>query len=188
MDKVIIINYSVSGYKTEELCKKMVCCRPVRDNILDVNLYSYIQSCIEVGIPFSVCNLNKEEFKFLENEIIRYGNLDRLMSIPNCKDYYDSCRFMITRGSDDSKFLFADYDNPKKGGAYEFDYETETLNYFENGFQFTSHYIPIIVKNGYTNGFKIYTTETYEDVIKHYQEITDKKQNTNIKQKHIDLK
>lgn len=58
-DKVIIINYSVSGYRTEELCKKMMCCRPVRDNILDVNLYSYIQSCIEVGIPFSVCNLKK---------------------------------------------------------------------------------------------------------------------------------
>ena len=93
---------------------------------------------------------------------------------------------MITRGSDDSEILFADYDNPKKRGEYSFDYKTETLNYFENRLQFTGYYIPIIIQNGYTNGFKIYTTETYEDVIKHYQEITDKKQSSDVRQKTIE--
>lgn len=186
MDKVIIINYSVSNYKTEELCRKMLCRRPVRDNILNVNLYSYIQSCIEVGIPFSVCNLNEEEFKLLENEIIRYGNLDRLMSIPSCRNSYVSCRFMITRDDDDSKILFADYDNPKKRGAYEFDFKTETLGYLENSIPFTEYYGSNIAKNGYTNGLKIYTTETYEDVIKYYQEITEKKQSSDVRQKTIE--
>lgn len=186
MDKVIIINYSVSNYKTEELCRKMLCRRPVRDNILNVNLYSYIQLCVEAGIPFSVCNLNEEEFKLLENEIIRYGSLDRLMSGPR-RDHYFPYRFMITRDSDNSKILFADYDNLKKRGEYSFGFKTETLNYLENSIPFTEYYSPNIAKNGYTNGFKIYTTETYEDVIRHYQEITDKKQNSDAKQKQIEI-
>lgn len=186
MDKVIIINHGVNYYKIDEICGRMVCCKAVEDSVLDVNLYSYIQSCVEAGIPFSVCNLNEEEFKLLENEIKRYGSLDRLTSARSCRNSYVPCRFMITRGSDDSEILFADYDNPKKRGEYSFDYKTETLNYFENRLQFTGYYIPIIIQNGYTNGFKIYTPETYEDVIKHYQEITDKKQSSDVRQKTIE--
>lgn len=52
MDKVIIINYSVSSYKTEVLCRKMLCRMPVRHNILPMDLYSSIQSCMEANIPF----------------------------------------------------------------------------------------------------------------------------------------
>ncbi len=187
MDKVTIINYSINGYRTEALCRKMLCRMPARDSILNMDLYSNIQSCMEANIPFSVCNLSEEEFKLLESEITRYGNLNRLISSPR-NDTYVSCRFMITRDSDHSKILFADYDKPNKRGAYSFDFKTETLNYLENSIPFTEYYAPSIAKNGYTNGFKIYTTETYEDVIKHYQEITDKKQNTNIKQKQKELK
>lgn len=188
MDKVIIINYSINGYRTEALCRKMLCRMPVRDSILNMDLYSNIQSCMETDIPFSVCNLSEEEFKLLESEITRYGNLDRLQS--GRHDTYVSCRFMITRDSDHSKILFADYDNPGKRGAYSFDFETETLNYLENSIPFTEYYGSdiAIAKNGYTNGFKIYTTETYEDVIKHYQKITDKKKKASIKQKQKELK
>lgn len=60
-----------------------------------------------------MCNLSEEEFKLLESKITRYGNLDRLISSPR-HDTYVSCRFMITRDSDYSKILFADYDNPRK--------------------------------------------------------------------------
>lgn len=136
---------------------------------------------------FSVCNLSEEEFKLLESKITRYGNLDRLISSPR-HDTYVSCRFMITRDSDYSKILFADYDNPRKRGTYSFDFKEETFNYLENSIPFTEYYAPWIAKNGYTNGFKIYTTETYKDVLKYYQEIADKKQNPNMKQKQKDLK
>lgn len=185
MDKVIIINYSGINYKTEVLCRKMLCRMPVRNNILPMDLYSNIQSFMEADVPFSVCNLSEEEFKLLESEITRYGSLDRLIS-SHRHDTYVSCRFMITRDSDHSKVLFADYDNHKKRGAYSFDFKTETLNYLEDSIPFTEYYAPDIAKNGYTNGFKIYTTETYEDVIKHYQEITDKKQSSDVKQKTIE--
>lgn len=187
MDKVIIINYSVSSYKTEVLCRKMLCRMPVKHNILPMDLYSSIQSCMEANIPFSVCNLSEEEFKLLESKITRYGNLDRLISSPR-HDTYVSCKFMITRDSDYSKILFADYDNPRKRGTYSFDFKEETFNYLENSIPFTEYYAPWIAKNGYTNGFKIYTTETYKDVLKYYQEIADKKQNPNMKQKQKNLK
>lgn len=182
MNKVIIINYSINGYMVLEQCRRMLCRMPVRNSILNIDLYSNIQSFMEADIPFSVCNLSEEEFKLLESEITRYGNLDRLMS----SDYIP-CRFMITRDSNDSKILFADYDNLEKKGTYKFNFKTETLNYFENSIPFTKHYIPSISKNGYTHGFKIYTTETYEDVIRHYQEITNKKQNSDTKQKQIEI-
>lgn len=67
-------------------------------------------------------------------------------------------------------------------------FKEETFNYLENSIPFTEYYAPWIAKNGYTNGFKIYTTETYKDVLKYYQEIADKKQNPNMKQKQKNLK
>lgn len=142
---------------------------PVRDSILDMDLYSSIEMCMENGIPFSVANLNEQEFELLEHEIKVYGNLNRLLVGPRYGSY-SSCRYMITRNSDHSKILFNDYDNPERKGTYSFDFETKILDFNQ-------------IKYGYTNGLKIYTTETYEDVMKHYQKITNKKQKGSMKQK-----
>lgn len=183
MNKVIVINYKNQNYKIIRECRINLYPMPVRDSILDMDLYSSIEMCMENGIPFSVANLNEQEFELLEHEIKVHGNLNRLLVGPRYGSY-SSCRYMITRSSDHSKILFNDYDNPEKKGTYSFDFETKILDFNQNGIPFTEGYNRLgLVKYGYTNGLKIYTTETYNDVIEYYREFTDQKKKEKVKMK-----
>lgn len=159
--------------------------RSIRDNKVDMNLYSFIELCMQSGMPFTVCNVCEDEFKKMEDELKHCGILDERMANPKFHEY-DSCRWMITRDTDITKILFADYNNPKQRGTYSFDFETLDLQYYKDGLQFTEYYNLRLFKYGYINGLKIYTTETYDDVIKHYQDEIKRKNDIKTEQEIID--
>ena len=50
--------------------------------------------------------------------------------------------------------------------------KTALNQYFADGIQFTEYYSPSIAYNGYSRGFKIYTTETYDYVVDYYKELS----------------
>ena len=170
MDKVITVNYNT-----------------VRDNSIDMNLYSFLKLCMDSGMPFTVCNVTEEEFSAMKKDLDNRGYLSERLVNPEFHNYYP-CRWMITRSDDKNKILFADYDNPKKRGAYSFNYETHDLQYNEDEIQFLEYYHLRLIDYGYTSGLKIYTTETYDDVIKHYQDEVKEFHDGNLNSKNIKVK
>lgn len=143
----------------------------IKDSINNINVYDFIELCMSQGLPFTVCNVTKEEFKIMENELKRSGYLGERLADSRFHEY-NSCRFMITRDSDVNKILFADYNNHDKRGFYAYDFSSNQMQYFADGIQFTEYYSPSIAYNGYSRGFKIYTTETYDYVVDYYKELS----------------
>ena len=77
---------------------------------------------------------------------------------------YNKFRYVVTYDSFENNLLISDYNNPKKIGSYVID--TDGIHYNENGFQITNHPYPY----SFTSySIKVYTTETYEDIVSHYK-------------------
>lgn len=160
MDKIIIMNGK-------------------RDIILDSNIYEYIDSQYKYKIKFTLCHVTEEEFEIMKKQIKMWGLKERLSKIDNMNLGYDKLRYLIDYNPVLDILNIADYDNPDKIGAYKID-ETG-ISYDEKMKQF-----PMYTSSEKLNeGFKVYTTATYEEIIEHYTSIKRKKEITSTSLENI---
>ena len=94
---------------------------------------------------------------------------------------YNKFRYVVTYDRAENNLLISDYDNPKKIGNYTID--MYGIHYNENGYQVTNH--PDAHRFGFFN-LKIYTTESYNDIIAHYETVSAIRKDT-IQEKTMEL-
>ena len=135
------------------------------DKELNMSLYDFIDEQYRKNNPIMVCYVTHEEYGNMKKQIkLGYLN-ERLSRITGGVEQvgYNKFRYVVLYDNIEENLLISDYDNPEKMGNYTID--LDGIHYNKDGYQatnypdscrFMSHYI------------KVYTTETYDDIIAHY--------------------
>ena len=84
---------------------------------------------------------------------------------------YNKFRYVVTYDNIEENLLISDYDNPKKIGSYTMD--MEGIHYNEKGYKVTNH--PDVCRFAFFR-LKVYTTESYNDIIAHYADVQPKRE------------
>lgn len=135
------------------------------DRELNMSLYDFIDAQYRNAIPIMVCHVTEEEYSNMKKQIKSGCLYERLPRITEEKDRgYNKFRYVVTYDSIENNLLISDYDNPKKIGSYVID--TDGIHYNENGYQITNH--PDARRFVFCD-LKVYTTETYKDIVSHYE-------------------
>lgn len=135
------------------------------DRELNMSLYDFIDAQYRNAIPIMVCHVTEEEYSNMKKQIKSGCLYERLPRITEEKDRgYNKFRYVVTYDSIENNLLISDYDNPKKIGSYVID--TDGIHYNENGYQITNH--PYARRFVFCD-LKVYTTETYKDIVSHYE-------------------
>ncbi len=142
------------------------------DKELNVSLYDFINQQYRASNPILVCHVTKNEYLTMKKQI-KSGCLNERLPIiaDNEQRGYNKFRYVITYDHIEENLLISDYEKPEKIGSYTID--INGIHYNEKGYQVTNH--PHAQRFGYYY-IKIYTTESYNDIISHYKSIlqTDK--------------
>lgn len=137
---------------------------------IDMSLYDFISNQYRNGVSMLVCNVTEEEYKEMQRQI-KIGCLrersTRIMS--NEEIGYNKFRYLLKYNNKSTEICISDYNNLKKRGSYKID--SEGIHYDEEGYQFSNNSMQKTEKYR----LKVYTTQTYDDVIKHYSVNRDKK-------------
>ena len=137
-----------------------------KDKELNMSLYDFIDEQYRKANPIMVCHVTEEEYSNMKKQV-KSGCLNERFSVKYKNETergYNKFRYVVTYDSFENNLLISDYNNPKKIGSYVID--TNGIHYNENGFQITNHPYPY----SFTScGSKVYTTETYEDIVSHYK-------------------
>ena len=140
------------------------------DIILDANIYECIEAYYKYNNEFIICHVTEEEFTLMCKQIENYGLKERLSQIDNVNLGYDKSRYMIANNYKNNYIALSDYNNPKKLGSY-------IIN--ENGIFFDKNleqFPNLPESKRIINGLKIYTTKSYEEIIKHYLDLKKQKE------------
>ncbi len=135
------------------------------DREINMSLYDFVDEQYRMANPIMVCNVTEKEYDNMKKQL-KSGNLyERLPRITSENIGYNKFRYVIAYDKLENNLLVSDYDNPDKIGSYRID--TNGIHYDEKGYQ---------IKNYHMSSFssfsvKVYTTETYKDIIAHYKEI-----------------
>ncbi len=134
------------------------------DREVNMSLYDYIEQQYRYAIPIIVCHVTQKEYSEMQKQL-KVGCLnERLPRIRNNEEIgYDKFRYLIVYDSDNKELLISDYNNPKGFGSYRVN--NEGIFYNNIGYKITNH--PTLNRVRYKQ--KIYTTETYKDVISYYR-------------------
>lgn len=141
--------------------KEIILMQGDQDRVVNLSLYDFIKRCLTNEIDFLVCNVTEEEFKKMKKQICE-GCLNERLAIGTCDYGYDKFRYMAAYNYKDLCIKFNDYQSNKETGSYIL--KDDKLVFDEDKIPFTKEHNSRIYCN-----YKIYTTETYEDVIKYYQ-------------------
>lgn len=132
-----------------------------RDIVLNTSLYDFVNELDWKASPIMVCNVTKEEYEEMKKQIRTGGVLQERYTYDTS---YNRCRYLLTYDKTQDNLLVSDYDNPNKKGSYRID-KNKKIKYDSEGYQIQNHpirsnFIPISIK--------VYTTETYYNIIRKY--------------------
>lgn len=134
------------------------------DKELNMSLYDFIKEQYRHANPILVCHVTKEEYKIMLDQIKHGGLNERLPRITQETLGYNKFRYLLAYDKTCNNICIANYENFEQKGNYVVD--NYGLHYNKNGIQFPND--PLVSRVvGY--GVKVYTTETYEDVISQYK-------------------
>lgn len=132
-----------------------------KDKILSMTLYDFID--LYRSIPFYVCNVTEEEYENMKIQINNNGVLnERNARNTNCG--YNKFNYLLANDTKNNTLFLSNYNASEKIGSYFINQKNE-LNYDNQMYQFSK--LPI--QGNYIQGIKVYTTESYEDVINEYR-------------------
>ena len=135
-----------------------------KDREINMSLYDFIDEQYRKAIPIIVCHVTEKEYDSMKKQI-KSGSLNERLPRVKSEDLgYNKFRYVMVYDKLENNLLVSDYDNPKKIGSYRID--TDGIHYDENGYQLTNH--PNSPKF-FSYTVKVYTTESYEDIIAHYE-------------------
>lgn len=135
------------------------------DKELNMSLYDFIDEQYRLSNPLMVCHVTEDEYNIMKKQIKLGCLYERLPRITNDKDRgYNKFRYVVTYDRIENNLLISDYANKQKIGSYVVD--SEGIHYNENGYQITNH---PDTRGFVFLGLKVYTTESYSDIIKHYE-------------------
>lgn len=134
------------------------------DREINMSLYDFIDEQYRKANPIMVCHVTEEEYGNMKKQI-KSGYLnERLPRITDESDMgYNKFRYVVTYDRISNNLLISDYDNPDKIGSYIID--NEGIHYEEKGYQITNH----PAQSRFISLFKVYTTESYKEIIAHYE-------------------
>lgn len=136
-----------------------------KDKELNMSLYDFIDEQYRKANPIMVCHVTEEEYNNMKKQVNSGCLNERLPMITNKEQIgYNKFRYVVTYDSFENNLLISDYDNPQKIGSYVID--TDGIHYNEKGFQITNHPYPYSFA---LCALKVYTTETYENIVSHYE-------------------
>lgn len=137
------------------------------DREINMPLYDFIDEQYRKANPIMVCHVTEEEYNNMKKQI-KSGYLnERLPRITDEGDIgYNKFRYVVTYDRISNNLLVSDYDNPDKIGSYNID--SEGIHYDEKGYQITNHPIQRRFISSF-HVFKVYTTESYREIIAHYK-------------------
>lgn len=130
------------------------------DKELKMSLYDFVDEQYGHSNPIMVCHVTEEEYKIMLKQIKQEGQL-RERSARIMEEGYDRYRYLLAYNPARDNISIANYEDFDQKGNYTLD--SEGLHYSENGIQF-----PRDFAFRYGRGIRIYTTETYKDVIEYY--------------------
>ena len=137
------------------------------DKELNMSLYDYIEHTYRYAIPVIVCHVTEEEYANMQKQL-KSGCLNE--RLPRIKELgYNKFRYLIAYDSECKEFLISDYDHPEGVGSYRLN--EEGIKYDKMGYKINNH--PILTRRQRFEQ-RIYTTETYKDVIDYYKKKADK--------------
>ena len=152
------------------------------DKELNMSLYDFINEQYRKANPIMVRHVTEEEYSNMKLQIKSGCLHERLPRIITDEERgYNKFRYVVTYDRAENNLLISDYDNPKKIGNYTID--MDGIHYNENGYQVTNH--PDAHRFGFFN-LKIYTTESYNDIIAHYETVSAIRKDT-IQEKTMEL-
>lgn len=134
------------------------------DKELNMSLYDFVDEQYRNANPIMVCHVTEKEYKIMLEQIKRGGLNERLPRITQETLGYNKFRYLLAYNRVCNNICIANYENFEQKGNYVVN--SEGLHYDKNGIQFPNN--PLVSRVvGW--GVKVYTTETYEDVISHYK-------------------
>lgn len=137
------------------------------DRELNMCLYDFVDAQYRVSNPIMVCHVTEEEYINMRKQVKSGCLNERLPRITDENHIgYNKFRYVITYDRIENNLLISDYDNPKNIGSYVID--SDGIHYNENGYQITNH--PDARRFAFC-GLKVYTTESYNDIIEHYKSL-----------------
>ena len=140
-----------------------------KDREINMSLYDFIDEQYRKAIPIIVCHVTEKEYDSMKKQI-KSGFLNERLPRVKSEDLgYNKFRYVLVYDKLENNLLVSDYDNPKKIGSYRID--TDGIHYDENGYQLTNHPDPL---RFFSCTIKVYTTESYEDIIAHYESMQTK--------------
>lgn len=134
------------------------------DKELNMSLYDFIKEQYRHANSILVCHVTKEEYKIMLEQIKHGGLNERLPRITQETLGYNKFRYLLVYDKICNNICIANYANLEQKGNYVVD--NEGIHYNKNGIQFPND--PLISRFVNCN-LKVYTTETYEDVISQYK-------------------
>lgn len=136
------------------------------DKELNMSLYDFIDEQYRKANPIMVCHVTEEEYLIMKKQI-KSGTLNERFSVMDKTEKqrgYNKFRYVVNYNKAKNNLLISDYNSPKKLGSYMLD--SDGIHYNEKGYQITNH--PFTYQFTFSS-LKVYTTETYEDIISYYK-------------------
>ncbi len=131
---------------------------------LNMSFYDYVDEQYRHAKPVIAAHVTEKEYKIMAEQIRTKGYLTERLPRATRNDLgYEKYRYLLVYNYVDNNICIANYNNYNQKGSYTLD--EGGLHYHKDGLQFP--YDPS-VKFTVSWGIKIYTTQTYEDVIRHY--------------------
>ena len=127
-----------------------------------MSLYDFVDEQYRRANPILVCYVTEREYGRMKEQLKSGALNERLQRVENRG--YNGFRYVIAYDKLENNLLVSDYCNPTKIGSYIID--ADGIHYDENGYQLTNH--PNSPKF-FSYTVKVYTTESYEDIIAHYE-------------------
>lgn len=161
-DLEIKIEENTKDLKMNEISKQqtIIVMFEDKDIVCNMSLYNFI--VLYCSDYFYVCNVSQADYDLMKNQIKNNGRLDERCSKESMKLKYDRFRYLLANDPKENIVRIANCDSKKEIGCFYL--SNDNMYYDEKMYQFYKD--PIFQKN--IHGIKVYTTETYEDIIKSY--------------------
>ena len=134
------------------------------DKELNMCLYDYVEELYRHSTAFLINHVTEKEYETMLEQI-KQGCLNERLPMMKREDIgYDKYRYMMAYNSNTNNIAIANYDDFEKIGSYVVD--SNGLHFFETKHQFPKD--PFVTRYVWKD-IKLYTTETYQDLIMHYE-------------------
>ena len=150
------------------MCNKIIVMYEDIDKQLNMSVYNCIGIQHWNSDSLLICHVTDEEYQIMLDQIKYEGSLyERMLRIVKPDIGYDKFRYMAAYSPRDCRLYLANYEDSKQKGSYFVD---------ENGITFDKDLPPFPENRNILAGIsmipKIYTTETYQNMLDYYKEKT----------------